>query len=44
MKNGKTVRITDEQKKKVEFLKNLFKCSENSVFIIALEKLYKDYK
>jgi len=43
MQNTKTVRISDEQKEKVEFLKKLFNCSENSVFLIAVEKLYKEF-
>jgi len=43
MENRKTVRITDEQLKKVQFLKNLFDCCENTVFRIALEKLYKEF-
>lgn len=43
MENKKLVRITDEQVKKVEFLKNLFNCSENTVFRMALEKLYKEF-
>ena len=44
MEFKKTVRITDEQLKKVEFLKNLFGCSENAVFKMAIEKLFKEYK
>lgn len=43
METKKTIRITDEQKKKIEFLKILFNCSENTVFRIAIEKLYKEY-
>lgn len=41
--NRKNVRISDEQMKKLDFLKKLFDCSENTVFKIALEKLYKDF-
>lgn len=41
--NRKNVRISNEQKEKLEFLKKLFDCSENTVFRIALEKLYKEY-
>ena len=39
----KNVRISDEQSKKLDFLKKLFDCSENTVFRMALEKLYKEY-
>lgn len=42
-KNRKILNISDKSKKKLEFLKEVFECSENSVFIIALNKLYKDY-
>jgi len=44
MDNKKTVRITDEQRKKLDFLKNLLECSENTIFRMALEKLYKELK
>ena len=44
MKKQKIVIISDEQANKLEFLKKLFDCSENTVFRIALEKLYKEYK
>lgn len=43
MENRKTVRLSDEQMNKADFLKKLFNCSENTIFIIALEKLYKEY-
>ena len=43
-KTRKIVTITDDSKKKLEFLKALFNCPENSIFIIALNKLYRDYK
>lgn len=43
MENRKTVRISDEQIKIVEFFRKKFKCSENSIFLIALENLYKEY-
>lgn len=39
----KNVRISDEQSKKLDFLKKLFDCSENTVFRMALEKLFKDF-
>lgn len=39
----KNVRISDEQTKKLDFLKKLFDCSENTVFRMALEKLFKDF-
>lgn len=44
MEIKKIVRISDEQSKMVEILKKKFKCSENSVFLIALEKLYGEIK
>lgn len=42
METRKNVRITDEQKKMLEFLKKQLDCSENTVFKIALIKLYKE--
>lgn len=44
MEIRKTVRIIDEQQEKVDFLKKLFDCSENTVFRIAIEKLYKEFQ
>ena len=42
MEIRKNVRITVEQKKMLEFLKKQLDCSENTVFKIALIKLYKE--
>lgn len=44
METKKLVRITDEQKKMLEILKKQLDCSENTVFKIALIKLYKELK
>lgn len=40
----KIITMADDSKVKLEFLKELFACSENSIFIIALNKLYREYK
>lgn len=43
MEEKKTVRITSNQSKMLENLKNVLGISENQVFRIALVKLYKDF-
>ena len=40
----KTVRITDKQRKMLDFLISELGISENDVFRVALVKLYKDLK
>ena len=44
MENKKLVRITDEQRKMLDFLVKELGISENDVFRVALVKLYKEIK
>ena len=43
MEIRKTVRITDTEQKMIDFLRNRFKSSETTIFLIAIRKLYKEF-
>lgn len=44
MEIRKTVRITDKEQNMLDFLRKKYKCTESTIFLIALDEYFKGHK